>query len=436
MADISKIRLENQDYNIKDAYSREILPTKIFGFDTISAMTNSTELTNGNYCRTYGKTSLNDGYSALYKIRNYQENEETDGENIVAIGSITPPTLVAEKIFENANDENYLIMGDSYGAGYTPDGNVTGWCTLLKNYLGLDDNHCYIIAKSGAGFVDPDTFLSLLQSNINSIKNKKKIKKIVVCAGYNDRNYTSTQIQTAIEQFSIYCAEQFPNAKIYIGQIGWNTDFNNANARSALFQNVLNAYSTYTLNTKNCHYLNGVEFALINTDYMSSDHYHPNQTGQQALVRAIAQSLKTGNVTYSLQQNKITVTPTNHVPNEDIPQFLVEYRNNNMTSVYTGLLTLNYDTTQNYDGANYIVLGNYNSKFIQPLAGAFVSIPVMCYIIDGDNNYHVGNGQFVFREDGELRLYTMFGDNNGWSATTFKRITTYNNSQNWVSNII
>ena len=76
MADISKIRLENETYDIKDA------------------------------------TARND------------------------ISSIN--TILNRKL-----NKKYLLVGDSYGEGYSADGYVESWCTKFKNYLGLNITHVH-----------------------------------------------------------------------------------------------------------------------------------------------------------------------------------------------------------------------------------------------------------------------------------------------------
>lgn len=87
----------------------------IFGFDTVAAMKNATNLINGSYAKTLGFYSINDGGSALYKIRNVTNDDVVDEVTIIALND---NSLIAELIV--LNEINIKQFG-AYGNNETDD---------------------------------------------------------------------------------------------------------------------------------------------------------------------------------------------------------------------------------------------------------------------------------------------------------------------------
>lgn len=72
----------------------------IYGYNNIEEMKVASNLVDGSFVKTYGKNNLNDGRGAFYKIRNIENTDVVDNENIIALNN---PNLVAEKIIESQN---------------------------------------------------------------------------------------------------------------------------------------------------------------------------------------------------------------------------------------------------------------------------------------------------------------------------------------------
>lgn len=197
--------------------------------------------------------------------------------------------------------KNYLLIGDSYLEGYTPDGDVLSWGDNLKNFMGINYN-TVINYMGGVGFIagnsgsaDGVSFETLSLSA--DVPDSNTITHIVVCGGYNDavRSLSggSAAILTQIQTFVQNVSARYPNAKIYIGMIGYRN--NDADVLSRIRGAVLEAYQTanrYGANDKVV-YLNNVEWVLTSSD-MASDGYHPNGDGQYKLGTAIKNALLTG----------------------------------------------------------------------------------------------------------------------------------------------
>ena len=156
---------------LADLVSQYLNSQAIIGFNTSNNLAQATNLANNSIARTLGDLTVNDGKGAFYKVRTRLNSDVPDGYNLIVLTNTN--NLVAEKIenyyinqlenkIDHITDKKYVFIGDSYGAGYTPDGAVTGWNTILKNLMGLSNNECTILNQSGGGFNEKlqNTFLS------------------------------------------------------------------------------------------------------------------------------------------------------------------------------------------------------------------------------------------------------------------------------------
>ena len=183
---------------------------------------------------------------------------------------------------------NTILIGDSYGDGYTPDGNVTSWCTLVKNYLNLGDS-CFAITRGGSGFKNGTTFNALLRESVGHFSDKTTVKNIVVCGGYNDANYSVNELILAIADFKTKALELYPEANVFIGFCGFNVDF-------AFRAKLLKACDGYVSGCEyqGVTYLTGVENAIHSDAMVASDGIHPNTWGQESLAKCITNALLCG----------------------------------------------------------------------------------------------------------------------------------------------
>ena len=210
----------------------------------------------------------------------------------------TLENIINEKIFSNLNNQiqnntndinnlsqnisanDTILIGDSYSLDRRPDVDITGWTIPLKNLMGLDDTNCFISQDNGGGFTVNGCF-GTFENAISRfvIEDKSKIKNIIVAGGLNDINAESKEtIKTAIQSFMNYCKNNFPNAKVYIGMIGWNIDdlytSDNQFIRYQVINKVLPAYQECS--QYGAIYLNGVENVMHDYDEYY-DGAHPNQ---------------------------------------------------------------------------------------------------------------------------------------------------------------
>ena len=129
------------------------------------------------------------------------------------------------------NYKNLLIIGDSYCAGYTPDGANSGWGRLLANYANLAGWDAKVKGVGSIGFVDRqvegheyDTFEHAIQGEITPYTTD-----VVICGGFNDQNQTVEEIRNAISSVVTWLRATYPGIGIYVGCCAFstNTSFEN-----------------------------------------------------------------------------------------------------------------------------------------------------------------------------------------------------------------
>ena len=193
------------------------------------------------------------------------------------------------------NFKNYILVGDSYAVGYAPEGNVTGWTTLLNSLLG---EHLYAkIEQSGAGLSNKMTGEYNLTTRISSLTASDTVDSIICCCGRNDIDGDNVNgINQGIKDFVNACHTKFKNAKVYIGFIGW--DLNKTEYTDVKSLRLREAIAEYKKVDADYIYIN-TDFILRQRSYMASDGKHPNQDGQTALAYGIKCALYGGIPSFS-----------------------------------------------------------------------------------------------------------------------------------------
>ena len=189
----------------------------------------------------------------------------------------------------NLAGRKFILLGDSYGDGWTPERIEVSWMARVKSALGSEN--VYTCSEGGTGFCGYNshhtTYITLLQRVLPSIQDRNAITDIVVCGGLPDMKIADAELITAINQFVSYCRMVFPYAKISYGAVGWGP--------SAYIQN-------YMIPKYNNIYSNMRSFGIYNIEpaytslhghleWFSSDGNHPNAAGQAAIANTLIQYL-------------------------------------------------------------------------------------------------------------------------------------------------
>lgn len=209
-----------------------------------------------------------------------------------------------EKI-DNINNEEIIIVGDSYLAGQgTSDPTTKNFGYLLMQKLGMTTTNFHIWAEGGSSFTNPGNqghvWVQVLSSRINEVT-PANITRLIFAGGYNDVNATAqADIETAMSNTIAYAKTNFPNAKIYVSIIANNgADTNNgADARFKLKDYIYLAYSNAP--KYDAIFLDKGQLPLQNYDLFESDpvKVHPNDNGNEEIANYFYQALKYGTCDY------------------------------------------------------------------------------------------------------------------------------------------
>lgn len=296
----------------------------VLAYNTVSDMKNASNLVNGSFAKTYGKTTLNDGDGAFYKIRTITSGDVVDEVNIIALTNY--PTLIAELIIDNniinlnnkigtlsnldttyktdlvgaINEVNsktetplteIVIFGDSWSDPTSLDA-IWGTNNYIGKELNLNVNN---YAKSGAymsGTGTDDLQGQVSTFNSDSNINKTKVKYIVILGGINDyRNSVTwtnlyTKLEEQIELLKTYC----PQAKIlFVSNCQWYYDETQGNYWCGIHEEIRATEKIVTYNI----------FGTLGKEvYNTNNYFHLTQTGQKIMLSNIVASLTGGEIQY------------------------------------------------------------------------------------------------------------------------------------------
>lgn len=233
---------------------------------------------------------------------NYNAQIEQYRQEVKALqDNVDENTINIAALQEDFDNSDFIFVGDSYG-------DQSGeWTTNLQNKITsyIPGNHnFYNACVGGARFYmssGTNTYLNNLQNIASKISKPNNVKYIILCGGYNDRNINTDNIYSAAQSFISYCRETYPNAKVYLGMIGW----------SLLAKNqieLINVATIYcSLRTFGFIYMPAMYSSLFSTNCFLDDKFHPNSTGSAYLGRNIYNSIFLGSSGNFISN---TITPT------------------------------------------------------------------------------------------------------------------------------
>lgn len=208
---------------------------------------------------------------------------------------------LTNKIQQNATDTDrklkelkeslknrYVLIGDSYLEGYTPDGHVNDFGGKLKTMLKCADGDWVQKQKGGIGFCgasEGKTFLTLVDEAYASTTNPETITHVIFAGGYNDARFSSEDIQSAINACYAKVMSKFPNCTMYVANVG--SCFGNAQQLWYMHDHTNHAYTFCAINNEHCVYLGYIGNILHERGMMASDGVHPTDWGQGMLATSL-----------------------------------------------------------------------------------------------------------------------------------------------------
>lgn len=288
-------------------------------------------------------------------------------------------------------NKKYVIIGDSYGQGYTPDGNVDGWCVLFRNQLGLNANNCIIITAGGTSFAHTGYKWSDL---VNEQVEDAAVTDVIVMGGYNDNPYTEEEVRAGMEAFKQACDVKYPNADVYVGFIG------GSNNNTVVGYNLYRCASWYQkyAGWYGMKHLAGMKNALFDAYAMfSSDGYHPNATGNASIARALCNAYLTGDASVIANYATLQLTPSNNWDTvNDTNLFGVTFSDGCYHLALRGRLTITGQShTITCNGENWIELANISDGYLH---GDFYDRTVATV------NTIIRSGSSYYHADGALKI--------------------------------
>lgn len=229
----------------------------------------------------------------LIDISDSTVNADNIEEGLIAYSGDGKRVVGTKMNLEDRSKRKLIFIGDSYGDGYTPDGNTTGWCDRLKSKLvncHFSAGNIYINHKGGASFSNSsNSFLTLLKGVESQVGNKKMVTDVLVGGGYNELAYADKidTVKSNIDTLISYVQSTYPNAIVHFAPFG--VAFKDRNNQFALKYKLMPAYTA-----KACYknqpfvLVPGAENILSFENMMSSDGIHPNYWG----LENIAEHLK------------------------------------------------------------------------------------------------------------------------------------------------
>jgi hypothetical protein len=230
---------------------------------------------------------------------NYIPMTDREGNIVRVLTENNMTELIASTVANNV-----LVIGDSYAEGYTPDGNVKGFPTLMGEYAGWEEDvNFWKQYAGGAGFVNVGSsgknFKNLITDAFNRMTDVQRlsIKKILIAGGWNDAVSSTTSILTAIKGTVDTAKGLFKNADIYIAMIGWSGNYDK---REQIVKNVLPAYTR--CGRYGAKYITNSEYIMHNYGGLSSDKNHPNAENQELLATYLLDGLTGGSCDVQYKQ--------------------------------------------------------------------------------------------------------------------------------------
>lgn len=203
-----------------------------------------------------------------------------------------------DKKFENLKNR-YVLIGDSYLDGYTPDGNIENFGVKLKRLLKASDEDFVIVSHGGTGFKNVDasgkTFITMIDDAYNITQHPETITHFMFAGGFNDQTYKASDIQAKIVEAYEKMIKKFPNATMYIANVASIFNSNQADVLYNLQDHVQLAYTRSALQGHRIVDMGNIGRYLHERSMLSAkDGIHPVDYGQGVIATAMYYKLMGG----------------------------------------------------------------------------------------------------------------------------------------------
>lgn len=186
-----------------------------------------------------------------------------------------------------------LVLGDSYGEGYTPDGRVTPWISIFRSAVEQYGYTAYSSALGGAAFYREDSskkFSTLASDLITTLTDAQKnsIGTVIVGGGYNDRTNTRANIYSGMVELRDVINGSLPNVRrVLIFPFGMGvqgiTSGDHAGFTYSTIVDMVRNYVDADCEARLGAVIGESNMILRRNAYFSGDYVHPSGSGNYVL---------------------------------------------------------------------------------------------------------------------------------------------------------
>ena len=358
------------------------------------------------------ETTVGDASSGLVKQAN---------DNTTDISTLKPKVSRLETVAD-ALWGTIVCIGDSYLAGYNPDGNTTDWGTNLITYLNKSNTTLKKYSDSGCGFVATGTggkrFVDLINDAASdSSFNNADVSLVIIGGGFNDARVNASvgDIGNYMGQANTAIKNNFTNARTLLAWVS-----NNQYPSTVTHDKMQDAMHNYGLGAAmyQMGYLYSVGMALkaVGSQTISyTDGVHPTNYGQQLIALSIANYLQNGDyIGFNPMYNYATSDNMYALGTDNLVFIDITAQKDYAKTAHN--LTCN-GATEELD----IDITGLN---IRPTMGSYMTFNIRTIISTTDNKYYDVNSYARLTPTGHLKLYPLAVND---AHTGYLSITNVNN---------
>lgn len=363
------------------------------------------------------------------------DSVRTDIGNVLPLSQFSSTNTIANAI-DAAEGKNIVAIGDSYGEGYTPDGNVTSWIKFFKDAIETYDYTVFSNALGGAGFWREESkkkFATLIAelAGTMSATEKANVGAVVIGGGYNDHGNTAENITLGMADAKTAIQSNFPNCKrVLIFPFGMAvqglTSADHAGFQYSYVVEMVRNYVSCNADTHLGTVVGNANMLLRRNAYFSSDFVHPNRNGQ-FLLGSFVTDVFFGNAN-SLMAGRYN---SNYVPNivlnsgvssqtifqlDSIDGFFVAKKTGTNTITFTNPINFTFDNE------HPIKIGTFADAALQRYG--YIRIPITMLIrstTSTPKKYSEVNGALEI-VDGVLQFNSYAANSAGTNFLTIESI--------------
>ena len=333
----------------------------------------------------------------ITKIGDLAELVTTDKSSVVNAINEVNSRITARFVF---------FCGDSYG--YRSGEHVL-YPVVCATKMGLGNNY-YNGCVARSNFVKTtDGYTKYLAQLQNYNGDKSGVTDIVLCGGTNDLDNTASDNKTALSEFVTYAKTNYPNAKIWIGLLGWNFNNDGGANQASLWSTVRSVYQSAS--AYGCACILDLNQIIHYKPYISSDGVHPTDEGGYAIGQALASKLLGGDCSdenYGVETG-LTFTVNSAIANSANGRMSSFIKNNECVLKFRSFNIVTKSSLELTNTSTY-TLGTFDSNYLKGGSGcAAVGVPIYIKTSTGSHN---GIGEMML-DNGSLKMVYRGDDISG-----------------------